>query len=295
MTLPPDLRTEIEAALAAGGVARRIRNDAPVGGGCISPAARIEAEGGARFFVKWSERGAPADFFTSQADGLRALDRAAAVRVPGVEAVGERWLLLEWLDPGSATRDTWTSLGRQLAALHRESAPAFGAATDNYIGSLAQSNGRCETWPAFWVDRRIGRQWEQARQRGFFDEADERAFRQLCAAIPDALAAGDADGPSLLHGDLWGGNVHVMADGAAALIDPSTYHGHREVDLAMAELFGGFPREFFVAYREAWPLEPGYDSARRDLYQLYYLLVHVNLFGSGYTGGVRRVLRPFGR
>ncbi len=123
---------------------------------------------------------------------------------------------------------------------------------------------------------------------------DERAFRRLCAAMPDTLAAGDADGPSLLHGDLWGGNVHVMADGAAALIDPSTYYGHREVDLAMAGLFGGFPHEFFDAYEEAWPLEPGYDNERRDLYQLYYLLVHVNLFGAGYTGGVRRVLGPFG-
>jgi fructosamine-3-kinase len=295
VTLPAELHAELETALSVGGVAQRITRATPVGGGCISPAARIETDGGARFFVKWSEHGAPSDFFTSQADGLRALGRVDAVRVPRVEAAGERWLLLEWLEPGSAANDTWPALGRQLAGLHRESAPAFGAATDNYIGSLRQSNGLCETWPAFWLERRIGPQWEQAREHGFFDDSDEQAFRQLCAAMPDVLEAGAADGPSLLHGDLWGGNVHITADGTAALIDPSTYHGHREVDLAMAELFGGFPHDFFAAYREAWPLEPGYESGRRNLYQLYYLLVHVNLFGSGYTGGVRRVLRPHER
>jgi len=293
VSLPAELRAEIDAALSRGGSAARVTRATSIGGGCISPAARIETDRGERYFAKWSERGAPADFFTSQADGLRALERAGAVRVPRVEAAGERWLLLEWLDPGSAGTDTWTTLGRHLAHMHCDTADAFGAAADNYIGSLPQSNAWCDTWPAFWVERRIGPQWERARRAGFFDGSDERAFRGLCAALPDALSAGDADGPSLVHGDLWGGNVHVMADGTAALIDPSTYHGHREVDLAMAELFGGFPRAFFAAYGEAWPIEPGYDSGRRDLYQLYYLLVHVNLFGAGYTGGVRRVLRRF--
>jgi len=293
VTLPVDVRGEIEAALAGSSAGQRVTRDAPLGGGCISPAARIETDRGTRFFAKWSERGAPSDFFTSQADGLRALERAGAVRVPRVEAAGERWLLLEWLDPGSATKETWPSLGRQLAQLHRASGAAFGAAADNYIGSLPQANGARDRWPAFWVERRIGPQWERARRGGFFDEADERAFRRLLGALVPLLAAGDADGPSLVHGDLWGGNAHVMADGTAALIDPSAYHGHREVDLAMAELFGGFDSAFFEAYREAWPLHPGYEEERRAVYQIFYLLVHVNLFGTSYVGGVRRALRRY--
>jgi fructosamine-3-kinase len=173
-------------------------------------------------------------------------------------------------------------------------ADAFGWAADNFIGSLPQANSACVRWPQFWAEQRLFPQWERARRSGHFDAADGRAFRRLLARLDDLLAPGDADGPSLLHGDLWGGNVHVISGGEAALIDPSTYHGHREVDLAMAELFGGFGASFLPAYREAWPLAPGYDEARRALYQLYYVLVHVNLFGAGYVAGTRRVLRMFG-
>jgi fructosamine-3-kinase len=293
VTLPAGVRAAVERALDGLGAGSRIVRDSPVGGGCISPAAHIETDGG-RFFLKWTADDiAPGDFFTSQAGGLRALERAGAVRVPRVIAAASRWLLLEWLDPGRATRTTWRSLGEQLAGLHRGRRASFGAEADNYIGSLPQANGARDRWPAFWADQRIGPQWQRARRDGFFDGSDERAFVKLLAALDGLLAAGDAEGPSLVHGDLWGGNVHVMSDGGAALIDPAVYRGHREVDLAMAELFGGFERAFFDAYREAWPLHPGYEEERRAVYQLYYLLVHVNLFGSSYAGAVRRVLRRY--
>jgi fructosamine-3-kinase len=292
--VPAGVRAEVEAALAAGGHADAIARDLPVGGGCISPAARIEAVSGDRWFLKWAGAGeTPPDFFTSQAEGLRALEGAGTVRVPRVIAAAECWLLLEWLDGGPARGSTWSRLGEGLAALHRVRGVRFGWPADNYIGSLPQPNVQGDSWPAFWTERRIGPQWEVAREAGFFAPADDRAFARLLDAVHVLLAPGDADGPSLLHGDLWGGNVHVTTGGDAALIDPSVYHGHREVDLAMAELFGGFDRAFFAAYREAWPLRPGYEEERRALYQLYYLLVHVNLFGGSYVDSVRRVLRPY--
>lgn len=290
------LPSAIERAVAdtlAGMGAGALTRSSPVGGGCISPAARIDTADGGRYFLKWEERSAPEDFFRSQAAGLQAMAETDSVRVPHVVAAADRWLLLEWLDPGTAEADTWTDLAMRLAALHRQSRPAFGWDKDNYIGSLPQANGTRSTWPVFWAEQRIGPQWERSCAAGYFGPTDQADFRKLLAVLDDVLAPGNEDGPSLVHGDLWGGNVHIMAGGEAALIDPATFHGHREVDLAMAEMFGGFDRSFHHTYREEWPLHPGYEEERRDLYQLYFQLVHVNLFGQGYVGGVRRVLRRY--
>jgi fructosamine-3-kinase len=220
------------------------------------------------------------------------------VRVPGVVASGgagaSAWLLLEWLEPGPATPRAWEDLGRALAALHRTRAERFGADQDNYIGSLPQANGWSTSWPAFWRERRLGPQQEQAVGAGLLGSADARAFDRLSHRLDELLAPAADEGASLLHGDLWSGNVHMMDGGTAAVIDPSVYHGHREVDLAMAELFGGFGGRFRHAYEESWPLAPGYDPVRRSVYQVYYLLVHVNLFGPGYVGRTREALRRTG-
>jgi fructosamine-3-kinase len=296
MSLPPQIGTAIEKALAAANDRRtRIRSVMRVGGGCISPAAHLVTDRDAHHFVKWSDgEDSPPEFFAEEARSLRALNEAAAVRVPAVLDVGRHWLLLEWLDPGRPRAGTWEALGIALAAQHRTTATAFGWDADNYIGSLPQTNSEAADWPTFWLDRRIRPQWAAARRRGFFSGSDQRALDALSREAADLLEPGNRDGPSLLHGDLWGGNVHVMADGTAALIDPSCSYGHREVDLAMARLFGGFDTAFFQAYDEAWPLDPGFDDTRCALYQLYYLLVHVNLFGGSYVGGVNAVLRRFG-
>lgn len=292
MNLPAAIEGEVEEALTATG-GGSVTRSAPVGGGCISPAARIDTAEGAQYFLKWADRSAPQDFFRSQARGLEAMADTNTVRVPRVIASADDWLLLEWLAPGAARTDTWTGLAIQLVGLHRRTGRAFGWDSNNYIGSLPQPNETRNSWPAFWADQRIGPQWELACAAGYFGRADQSDFEKLLSVLDDALAPGDEDGPSLVHGDLWGGNVHVMAGGEAALIDPATYFGHREVDLAMAEMFGGFDRSFHVRYREEWPLHPGYDEERRDLYQLYFQLVHVNLFGHGYVGGVRRVLKRY--
>lgn len=290
--IPGIIRREVEAALVGrGGGTVVITGTQAVGGGCISPTAQVTTSAGP-FFLKWEGSDHPSGLLAAEAEGLKTLAGAGEVRVPAVIAEsGGRpaWLLLEWLEPGSAQRDAWSRLGAGLAALHRHSTDLFGANADNFIGSIHQANQRLGDWPAFWRERRLEPQLRRALDRGLLDARDRRAFDRLYARLEELLAAGNEDGPSLLHGDLWSGNVH-MTDGGAAIIDPSVYYGHREVDLAMAELFGGFSPAFRAAYDEAWPLSPGYAPRRRAIYQLYYLLVHVNLFGTGYVSRTRDVL-----
>ena len=299
--LPGPVRSEIEAVLRdRAGRECRITGSSSVGGGCISPTARLETDAG-RFFLKLGGPDLPDGLLPAEARGLRELAAAGEVRVPAVVADGTgdasrdrpAWLLLEWLEPGSGSRDAWIALGTALAALHRHRADRFGADTDNFIGSLPQTNGWSDSWPTFWRDRRLEPQLRMAVDSGLMDNADRRRFDDLFDHLHELLAPGNDDGPSLLHGDLWSGNVHMTAEGAA-VIDPSVYHGHREVDLAMAGLFGGFPGDFFAAYDDEWPLAPGYRPTRRAVYQLYYLLVHVNLFGSGYVGRTRSTLETAG-
>jgi fructosamine-3-kinase len=159
---------------------------------------------------------------------------------------------------------------------------------DNFIGPLAQENGPAASWAEFWRTRRLQPQLEMARRAGRMP-GRAAEWDRLMDRLPELLASAEADGPSLLHGDLWGGNVLAAVEGPA-LIDPAVYRGHREADLAMTELFGGFGADFRAAYQEAWPLQPGYP-ARRAVYQLWYLLVHVNLFGGGYGAQTEGVLR----
>ncbi|HEX2204084.1 MAG TPA: fructosamine kinase family protein [Longimicrobium sp.] len=288
--IPPSVRRAVEREIGPVVEAR------PVGGGCINEALRVTTARGA-CFVKHNAA-APPEMFAAEADGLRALRDAAPeeIRVPEVLAMGGEgtaddpvWIALEWLEPGARRRDFGERLGRGLAALHRARSGGWGWERTNFIGSLPQENGGAATWAEFWRDRRIAPQLRRAREGGRLP-GKEAEWERLIARLPDLLAAAEDDGPSLLHGDLWGGNV-ASASGDPALIDPAVYRGHREADLAMAELFGGFDAAFHAAYREAWPLRPGYDEARRAIYQLYYLLVHVSLFGGGYVAQTAGVLR----
>ena len=263
----------------------------PVGGGCINQGTALRTTRG-DFFLKWNRR-ADHRFFGVEAEGLAALAASDAVRVPSVVAAsgpGDEvaWLLLEWIDEGRAGRAGWTRLGRELAALHRDVGPGepeapFGWSGDNLIGSLPQPNGWSDDWAGFWAERRIRPLARELRARGSFSGAQATIVEAVAERAEELLGpAAAADGPSLLHGDLWSGNVLFARDGAPVLIDPAVYVGHREVDLAMADLFGGFSGAFREAYEEAWPLQPGYPR-RRPAYQLYPLLVHARLFGGGYA------------
>lgn len=308
MSLPGSVREEVEHAVRRlEGDEASIRVVVPVGGGCINHGTRLETGSGGSYFLKWNPS-APRGIFEAEADGLRAL-RAAAERVtepvrprvPRPLATSEAassssrpgWLLMEWLSPGPSTSEGGERLGRGLASLHALSADmspegtmaseVFGWERSNWIGSLPQSNTPSASWADFWRDQRIAPQLATARDDGYLSDG---LMDDLMDAIPRALAGvGQA---SLVHGDLWSGNSYPTDDGRAALVDPAVYRGDGEVDLAMTELFGGFGDPFYTAYDEVRPISAEYPSHRRALYQLYYLLVHVNLFGASYLAGSRR-------
>jgi len=228
--------------------------------------------------------------FATEARGLHWLQEAGAIRIPRVIAVSDErpaYLVLELLTPSRRRPDFDEALGRRLAALHGFGAPSFGLDHDNFIGRLAQSNAAADDWASFYWTSRLEPQLRLATDRGLIDEATRTGFEALRISLPERV--GPDETPSRLHGDLWGGNLHVDESGEPCLIDPAVYGGNREIDLAMMRLFGGFGERVFAAYDEAWPLAPGANE-RVPLYQLYPLLVHVNLFGGSYVGSVKRAL-----
>lgn len=266
MPIPASLRAEL-----------RIQSAAGVTGGCIHDCYRVSIAGATRFLKTNSAE--YEDAFAAEADGLAAL-RARGVRAPephshGV-AAGHAYLVLEYLD--LTGRRDFSTLGRRLAAAHRKAGPRFGWHRDNYIGATPQGNGWCDEWRDFWVERRIKPQIELALRNGFRIEPPEVS-----------LLKNHAPTPSLLHGDLWSGNAGFTAEGPV-VFDPAVYYGDREADLAMTELFGGFPREFYEAYNAEFPLLPGYEK-RKQMYNLYHLLNHLNLFGARYLGQVKSTLQ----
>jgi fructosamine-3-kinase len=251
-----------------------------VSGGCIHRCYRAKL-GERAVFLKTNEARF-ADAFAAEADGLAALRSAGCTAPEPIShgAAGESaYLLMEFLELGS--RGDFAALGRVLAAMHRAHGGEFGWARDNYIGSTPQQNGGCSSWAEFWRERRLGPQLALARRNGY------------ALDVPDVsrLLEGHTPAPSLLHGDLWGGNAGFLRDAAPVLFDPAVYYGDREADLAMTELFGGFPAEFYSAYG---PLPAGYET-RKHLYNLYHLLNHLNLFGGGYLGQVKATLRLLAR
>jgi len=294
-TCPPDdVVREVERALADGASpAPRVHGAARVSGGCISPSARLTLEGGTEVFLKWSPT-APEDMFTTEAAGLDALRGGRGLRIPevlglGTTQAGVSWLLLEFIPAGQPTEEFWSRLALGLVDLHRTVDDDFGWAEDNYIGSLPQANRGETDWASFWWLRRLEPQLRMARNKGFllgdqeFWQILERDLPAVLDDVPDQTA-------SLLHGDLWSGNVYASTEGDPVVIDPAVYLGHAEVDIAMTELFGGFAPEFHKAYNEAASVSPFYEAGRRDLYQLYPLMVHVNLFGGSYEVGVQAAL-----
>lgn len=251
-----------------------------IGGGCINSAYRL-ADGAQACFVKLNQA-AQLEMFVAEAAGLAELAAAGGPRIPTPLCTGlagdQAFIALEWIDFGRQGRDSAAQAGRQLAQLHRRTQDSFGWTRDNTIGSTAQHNPLTPDWVAFWRDQRLGFQLALAARQGNQGRLQERGTR-LLEALPALLDHHPA--PSLLHGDLWGGNIGYDHSGAPVLFDPAVYYGDRETDLAMTELFGGFGADFYAAYREAWPLPPGYET-RRALYNLYHILNHLNLFGQGY-------------
>jgi fructosamine-3-kinase len=286
-----------EALAAALGATLRPAPWRPVHGGCIARSYRVETAKGP-VFVKLAEAAGLA-MLEAERQGLGSLAAAGALRVPAPLAAGQAdgraFLALEWVDLGPGTPAAEARLGAGLAALHRCLAPRFGFARDNYIGSTPQPNREAGDWVAFLRDRRLGFQLELAAANGHGGRLQARGGRLL--ELLDVFFATYRPRPSLLHGDLWGGNWGVDEHGEPVVFDPAVYHGDREADLAMTRLFGGFGPAFYAAYVREWPLDAA-AGTRRDLYDLYHVLNHLNLFGGGYRaqaeGMIDRLLAAIG-
>lgn len=265
-----------------------LRKSTPVSGGSISAAFRLEGTDGTRYFVKLNdEQHHP--MFSAEAAALDAIAATKTICAPRPIVHGcaceQCYLALEHLEltlHGDAKR-----LGEQLAALHRCQASQFGFAQDNFIGTTPQANECKDDWMVFWREQRLGYQLRLAAENGYSGQLQSMGKR-LMETLP-AFFENHSPQPSLLHGDLWGGNHAFLSDGTPTIFDPASYYGDRECDLAMTELFGGYPANFYAAYRAAWPLDEGY-ATRRELYNLYHILNHANLFGGGYVRQAERII-----
>ena len=261
-----------------------------VTGGDIHASYRLETDRGPLFLKLNDARSLP--MFAAEADGLAAIRQTETIRVPEVIAyAGDdrlSFLLLEWLDMSSGGSREDRDLGRSLARLHRCQGKVHGWPADNFIGSTPQINTANDDWTDFYRQCRLRPQLEMAAASGFAGPLQELGDR-LCDRL-DHLLDSHRPPPSLLHGDLWGGNQAVLADRRPVIFDPAVYHGDRETDLAMTRLFGGFSEAFYSAYEEEWPLPEGVGPRCR-LYQLYHLLNHLNLFGAAYLERVTAMMR----
>lgn len=296
-------------------------NSIPVGGGSINEAYRLEGTDGTRYFLKLNDaRHLP--MFVAEAKGLEAIAATNTIRVPRPITHGcsgtQSYLVLEYLELSS--RGDAKLLGEQLAALHRftsdsadvnplaagevnsghsrpgcsatpchgRNATGFGFSADNFIGTTPQQNSWTDDWVTFWREQRLGFQLRLAGENGYGGQLQSLG-EKLMDALP-AFFANHTPQPSLLHGDLWSGNHAFLADGTPTIFDPAAYYGDRECDLAMTELFGGYPADFYAAYRDAYPLDAGY-ATRRELYNLYHILNHANLFGGGYARQAEQMMQ----
>lgn len=272
-----------------------VRSAKSVTGGDINQAAKLEFSSGNICFLKWNTTASP-DMFVREVNGLKLLREAnTALIIPdvlsqGTTPGGTGFLLMQYLEEGQGQSHSAADFGSELAQLHKTRADQFGLDYDNYIGSLPQSNKRHSDWISFFVEERMEPQLGMAIDSGKLSMSIPPAFQQMYTQLPGIFPE---EAPSLLHGDLWGGNYFYNTEGQAVIYDPAVYYGHREMELAFTRLFGGFAPAFYRAYEQAYPLEPGFEK-RKDIYNLYPLLVHTNLFGGSYARQVEGITRRFG-
>jgi fructosamine-3-kinase len=285
--IPAELSTHLSETLDL-----EIKKSYSVSGGSINRAAKISTNRG-DLFLKWNNS-APDDFFEKEADGLKRLDSAGtALRIPKVISSGKPkdgrpgYLLMEFIEEGRSG-DSY-EFGRNLSKMHQPNAEQFGLEVDNYIGSLPQSNSHHDNWINFFVQERINPQIQMAVDSGKLNSGIFQNWERLASKLDEIFTSVK---PSLLHGDLWGGNYLFNSEGKAVLIDPAVYYGHPEMDLAFTKMFGGFSGDFYEGYESETPLAPGF-SKRVPIYNLYPLLVHVNLFGGHYISQFNSILRKF--
>ncbi|HRY31531.1 MAG TPA: fructosamine kinase family protein [Bacteroidales bacterium] len=269
-----------------------VRRSTPLSGGCINQAYRVDTEDNS-YFIKFNHAGLYPGMFEAEVRGLEVLEKTNTLRVPrpilASTAGRYTYIIMEFIGTGKSHSSFWEDFGMKLARLHRNTASSYGLDHDNYIGSLPQSNRFHDSWTDFFITERLEPQLKQAADSGAAGAPLLRQFEKLYRLLPSLIPQ---EPPALIHGDLWNGNYMTAPDGSACLIDPAVHYGHREADLAMSLLFGGFSESFYDAYQGAYPLESGWKE-RMDIHKLYPLLVHVNLFGGGYIRFVASIVSTF--
>jgi protein-ribulosamine 3-kinase len=263
-----------------------------VSGGSINETLRLTTSIG-NYFLKYNYADRFPGMFESEAKGLDILRKGSRLTVPSVIGFDKTekysFLLLELITSVSKASNFWKDFALGLAALHSNTNDYYGLDHDNYMGSLSQSNCQHSDWYSFFIEERLEKQLKLGRDNGEIPSSIVHHFEKLYRVLPEIVPG---EPPALLHGDLWSGNFMTGPDGKACLIDPAVYYGHRESDIAMTELFGGFADDFYTEYNLAFPLAKGWEK-RVDIFNLYPLLIHVNLFGGGYLGQVKRIVERF--
>jgi fructosamine-3-kinase len=269
-----------------------IKTTIPVSGGSINEAYHLQTNAG-DFFLKCNNAGQYPGMFETEAKGVNLLRTNSGFRIPEIlfntAFENDSFLLMEFIRKGARKPDFFEEFGRLLAAMHRKNNEKFGLDHDNYIGSLPQSNKQHNDWTSFFITERLERQLKLARDNSKLAASVSKQFENLCREL-DSIFPKEAS--SLLHGDLWSGNFIADENGQPCIFDPAVYYGHREMDIAMTKLFGGFSEEFYESYREHYPMEKGWEE-RMEICNLYPLMVHVNLFGGGYAADVMTILKRF--
>ena len=285
--MSPEVATAVADAIGG-----RISSAFPIPGGSIATTVRATLDDGRVVVVKHDDRSTPG-MFSGEAHGLNWLRVDGGPRVPRVLAERDTppgFLVMEWIEPGPTTRATDVAMGRALATMHRAGAPSFGLDRPNQLATIDQDNTPAATWAEFLRERRILPLTRRAVDQGGLSATLASALERLAEGLEDLV--GPQEPPARLHGDLWAGNAMTDVDGRPVVIDPAVYGGHREIDLAMMRLFGGFSTSVFEAYDETYPLAPGHEE-RVALNQILPLLVHVILFGAGYVSRLRSAVARY--
>ncbi|MBU2494155.1 MAG: fructosamine kinase family protein [Bacteroidetes bacterium] len=269
----------------------KILSSNSIGGGCIADAKKIITESGNTYFVK-SYYDNNASILINEANGLRELKKTGVIKIPDVVFCNNEFLIIEYIKSGKRKNNFSELFGRQFAEMHKFSSENFGFYENNYIGANRQINiPQKENWIDFYWEHRLLYQFKLAERNGYVDSSFQKSFAEFEKRVPDILK-GSEEKPSILHGDLWSGNYIVDENGDPVLIDPAVYYGHREADLGMTKLFGGFDSDFYSSYNETFPLREGWEY-RIDIYKLYHVMNHLNLFGTGYLSQAKSIINNY--
>lgn len=263
-----------------------------IGGGSINSAYYLETLDRS-YFLKYNTAAAHPHMFSSEFKGLLLLSDSSTIRIPKPmhfhEGQQYSFILMEYIDQGKTDGQFWEDFAMQLAQMHQSSCDYFGLDFDNYMGSLAQSNQKHSSFVDFFIKQRLIPQIKMARDKGFLSSTHIRQSERLFAELPSIFPT---EKPALIHGDLWSGNFMNDERGGPVIMDPAVYYGHREVDIAMTTMFGGFAEQFYQSYHQYYPLEKNWET-RLPIYNLYPILIHINLFGSSYLHPFDEVLQAF--